>query len=121
MNTKKILPKNPCSIAWMASLLVDSELSKDDVALSIAGWASDMELMKNGIFAKQVFRLGWHDALTAQGTGERQSLHQSPGNLSEHRIRRKPLPSVRSIFDIDVVSDDATVEEAEGLTSVDAH
>ncbi|KAI9709839.1 MAG: hypothetical protein M1828_002356 [Chrysothrix sp. TS-e1954] len=55
--TRNVLPKNPCSIAGMASLMIDSDL----LTLIPRGseWLDDKDLKKIGLFQGFLFGLGW--------------------------------------------------------------
>lgn len=60
MDTKKVVPHNPCSIAGMMSLLADSEMCKTrEVIPEGAEWKSDRQLKREGVFGGLVFRMGW--------------------------------------------------------------
>lgn len=59
MNTKEILPKNPCSIAAQASLLAGSSMLKEDVIPPGSEWCSDKELRERGVFDGLLFSMGW--------------------------------------------------------------
>lgn len=116
MDTRMVLPKNPCSIAGMASLLVDSEFLKDDAILGGAGWEGDRTLRKRGALDRLMCRLGWFDIPNARASVAESGVPSSPGSVAGHAIRRKPLPSVRRRFGVDVVRSETVVEEAVGLT-----
>ncbi|KAF2146580.1 uncharacterized protein K452DRAFT_314831 [Aplosporella prunicola CBS 121167] len=58
MDTRKLLPKNPCSIAAVASLLAGSDLMTSNIIPSGSEWMSDRELEKK-VFKGLLFRLGW--------------------------------------------------------------
>ncbi|KAK3720453.1 hypothetical protein LTR37_003866 [Vermiconidia calcicola] len=55
MKTKTVLPKNPCSIAAVASLLVDSKIL--DMISSVSQRRSDTELLAP--FGGYLFSMGW--------------------------------------------------------------
>lgn len=63
MDTKNVVPHNPCSIAGKMSLLADSEMCKTrEVIPEGAEWKSDRELKREGLFKGLVFRMGWWGA-----------------------------------------------------------
>ncbi|KAF2151550.1 hypothetical protein K461DRAFT_279053 [Myriangium duriaei CBS 260.36] len=58
VNTKDILPYNPCSIAGVASLLVDSEICKavpDEDSLDVSVWLTRIQQLWSG----KEFAMGW--------------------------------------------------------------
>lgn len=59
METRKVLRLNPCSIAGMASLLVESELLTSDIIPDGAEWWSDTEVSNRGFFDGWLVSLGW--------------------------------------------------------------
>lgn len=59
METKTVLPHNPCSIAGMATLLAGSEMCTRRVIPDDADRMSERELQKAGIFNGRVFSMGW--------------------------------------------------------------
>ena len=59
MDTRKVLPKNPTSIAAMASLLADSEVLSGDVIGPQSEWQSDEALRREWFSAGYLFSLGW--------------------------------------------------------------
>lgn len=59
LDTRKILPKNPLSIAAIASLLADSSLLSEDVIPKGSEWCSDKELAERGVLAGHCYSLGW--------------------------------------------------------------
>ncbi|KAK2740914.1 hypothetical protein FQN57_005918 [Myotisia sp. PD_48] len=60
LNTKKVLPKNPCSIGALASLLVESRMVHDKEIIPIgAEWLNNKELSEKHILVNQRFRMGW--------------------------------------------------------------
>ena len=61
IDTRQVLPKNPCSIAAVVSLLADSEFMdpKDGIIPPGAEWMSDEELEKSAVFTGYRFRMGW--------------------------------------------------------------
>lgn len=62
MNTRKILPKNPASIAAAASLIAgDAHMLKDDVLPKGAQWFSDAEIQAKKLWGGSLFKLGWWD------------------------------------------------------------
>lgn len=76
MNTREILPKDPCGgIAAAASLLAggaqgSSLLLREEVVPRGAEWMSDRELAKRGAFEGRVFSMGWRD----DGGGEEEGV-----------------------------------------------
>jgi hypothetical protein len=120
MNTRNLLPKNPCSIAGMASLLVDSEFMRNEALLSGVEKKSDREARKMGTFERQGFGLGWFDVPSGRHSIETSALGPvTPASTSTARysIPRKPLPSTKRRFGIDVVGRKGDREEAIGLTT----
>ncbi|RAH42332.1 DUF3433 domain-containing protein [Aspergillus brunneoviolaceus CBS 621.78] len=61
LQTKEVIPVNPCSIAGAASLLAGSDLVRSDVLPAGSEWCGDQELLRRGVFAGWVFGLGWWD------------------------------------------------------------
>lgn len=60
MDTKKVVPHNPCSIAGTMSLLAESEMCRTrQVIPEGSEWKSEKELDREGIFRGLVFRMGW--------------------------------------------------------------
>lgn len=59
MDVRKLLPKNPCSIAAAASLLADSDMLKPEITPEGAEWMSNPELKKAGVWDGYAFSLGW--------------------------------------------------------------
>ncbi|KAK2734871.1 hypothetical protein FQN57_001434 [Myotisia sp. PD_48] len=60
LKTRKILPKNPCSIGALASLLAASRMLQDrDIIPRGAEWWADKELQSRGVLVNRRFRLGW--------------------------------------------------------------
>lgn len=57
--TKRVLPKNPRSIAGTASLLAGSHLLEEDVIPLGAEWCSDRELRDRGMLQGLWFSMGW--------------------------------------------------------------
>lgn len=76
LDTDRVLPKNPCSIAAVASLLAGSEL-----LASIprgAEWMSDKQLKESGVFEGNVYSMGWWGG----------SVGDSDGSISSSGMRR---------------------------------
>ena len=112
MNTKEVLPHNPCSIAGVASLLVDAEMVKDEaIVTSLASSEGKLRKNQDNRFDRRMFRLGWHEST---GSDKRDPVSGVSTDGTTQTIRRKPLPSKRR-FGIDVVETDPTIEEATGL------
>ncbi|PYI19440.1 hypothetical protein BO99DRAFT_458912 [Aspergillus violaceofuscus CBS 115571] len=61
LQTKEVIPVNPCSIAGAASLLAGSDLVRSDVLPAGSEWCGDRELLRRRVFAGWVFGLGWWD------------------------------------------------------------
>jgi len=61
MGTRRVVSKNPCSIAAVASLLTGSRLLSDDIIPKGSEWGSDKELKQRGVFEGGRFTLGWWD------------------------------------------------------------
>lgn len=59
IDTRNVLPHNPCSIAGVATLLADSELVTRDLMPHGAEWASDAQLQRLDVFQGLKFYLGW--------------------------------------------------------------
>lgn len=60
MDTKRVVPHNPCSIAGMMSLLAESEMCRTRKVIPAgAEWKSQRELRRDGVFEGLVFRMGW--------------------------------------------------------------
>jgi hypothetical protein len=89
IDTRTVLPKNPCSIAAVASLLADSEIrdQKNGIIPPGAEWMSNKELEKRGVFKGYKFRMGWF------GTGQIKSEEYCP--LKDGRP-----PGIRFAIDI---------------------
>lgn len=63
MDTKRVVPHNPCSIVGMMSLLAESEMCKTtDIIPEGSEWKSDGELKREGVFGGLMFRIGWWGA-----------------------------------------------------------
>ena len=61
MDTRRVVPHNPCSIAGMMSLLAESEMcSTREIIPEGAEWKSRQELRRAGVFEGLLFRMGWH-------------------------------------------------------------
>ncbi|KAK0663042.1 hypothetical protein DIS24_g1526 [Lasiodiplodia hormozganensis] len=76
LDTNRVLPKNPCSIAAVATLLAGSEL-----LASIprgAEWMSDKQLKERGVFEGKVYSMGWWGG----------SVGDSDGSISSSGGRR---------------------------------
>lgn len=62
MDTRKVLPKNPASIAAGASLIAgDARMIRSDILPEGAQWYSDTELNAKKVWDGLFFRLGWWD------------------------------------------------------------
>ena len=58
LDTRRVLPNNPCSIGVMATLIADSELVKKEVVPPGCEWCSDAELIRRDVFEGYMFSLG---------------------------------------------------------------
>ncbi|KAJ9636690.1 hypothetical protein H2199_007683 [Coniosporium tulheliwenetii] len=79
MDTRRVLPKNPCSIAAVASLLAGSEILGQEFLGRGAEWLTDEELWKK--FEGWTFSLGWWE----QAAGGRRRFGIDVGNADESR------------------------------------
>jgi hypothetical protein len=61
IDTREIMPNNPCSIAVMSSLIADSEFVKRDIVPNGSEWCNDSELRKRSVFEGYLFSLGMWD------------------------------------------------------------
>ena len=60
MDTKKVVPHNPCSIAGTMSLLAESKMCRTrEVIPEGSEWKSEQEWRRAGVFRGLVFRIGW--------------------------------------------------------------
>ncbi|CAK41549.1 uncharacterized protein An13g01490 [Aspergillus niger] len=59
MQTKEVLPFNPCSIAGAGALVAGSDILKSDTLPVGSEWCNDKEMLKRGYFSGLVFGLGW--------------------------------------------------------------
>jgi hypothetical protein len=60
LDTRNVLPYNPCTIAGTASLVVGSKMCSRDMIPEGAEWMSDNELQMLDVFKRSnVFSLGW--------------------------------------------------------------
>lgn len=62
LDTKELLPQNPCSIGAAASFLAGSSLVNRTVLPPGSEFLSDQEMLKRGYFQGLMFRMGWWDA-----------------------------------------------------------
>ena len=70
MDTRRVVPHNPCSIAGMMSLMAESEMCKTrDVMPEGAEWRSGRDLRRAGVFRGLLFHMGWWGGI-AEITGE---------------------------------------------------
>ena len=92
MEKRQVLPKNPSSIAAVASLLAESEMLKTIPKGS--EWADDKELKKQGVFAG-TFSMGWWSrdrrindtgVDTGSGPGEDEAFAQRFGIDADHMV-----------------------------------
>lgn len=79
MDTRRVLPKNPCSIAAVASLLAGSEILGQEFLGRGAEWLSDEQLKEK--FEGWTFSLGWWE----QAAGGRRRFGIDVGNADESR------------------------------------
>ena len=61
MRLGRVLPKNPCSIAIVASMLAESKILSERTIPSGSEWCSDEELWERGVFEGHTYTLGWWD------------------------------------------------------------
>ena len=59
--TRRVLPKNPRSVASVASLLIGSAMLNGGMIPEGAEWLNDRQLAECGVFDGYVFGLGWWD------------------------------------------------------------
>ncbi|KAK1142304.1 hypothetical protein N8T08_008049 [Aspergillus melleus] len=59
MKTRRVLPKNPTTIAAVASLLAGSEMMKENVIPRGSEWCDDKELKRRRIFENLTFSMKW--------------------------------------------------------------
>lgn len=59
--TRRVLPKNPRSVASVASLLIGSEMLNGGMIPEGAEWLNDRQLAERRVFDGWVFGLGWWD------------------------------------------------------------
>lgn len=97
MRTKRTLPKNPNSIAAVASLLQNSRMLGPKYIPKGSEWCNDKELQKRGVFTIQRFSMGWWDA-----ESEPSSTHQS----DDSRSSTEKVPSQQKQFRIDFDAQD---------------
>ena len=70
MDTRRVVPHNPCTIAGMMSLMAESEMCKTrDVIPEGAEWHSGSDLRRAGVFRGLLFHMGWWGG-TQEITGE---------------------------------------------------
>ena len=62
IHTRRVLPKNPCSIAAVWSMLAASRMLSEDFIPKGSEWCSDKELRERGVFEGHSFTLGWWDS-----------------------------------------------------------
>ena len=105
IDTHQVLPKNPCNIAAVVSLLAGSKIL--DLLPTGAEWISDEELGAKSLLAQQLFRMGWFGG---QEPGDRRKSTASAGTVgSVGGIEKRK-------FRIDVVGPD-DVENATFATA----
>jgi hypothetical protein len=59
MQTKRVLPKCPSSIAAIASLVHGSKMVDPNLIPEGSEWCNDNDLKSRGVFAGQTFTMGW--------------------------------------------------------------
>lgn len=59
LDTREVLPKNPCSIAAAASLLAGAGMLEPGTVLPGSEWCSDEELVRRRVFSGDVFSMGF--------------------------------------------------------------
>lgn len=60
MDTKRVVPHNPCSIAGMMSLLAESKMCRTrEVIPEGSEWETEQEWRSERVFGGLVFRMGW--------------------------------------------------------------
>ncbi|GFN19432.1 hypothetical protein AtubIFM55763_005820 [Aspergillus tubingensis] len=59
MQTKEVLPFNPCSIAGAGALIAGSDVLKSDALPAGSEWCNDRDMLRRGYFSGLVFGLGW--------------------------------------------------------------
>ena len=95
LDTKKVLPKNPCSIAALASLLADSRLVDEQSGILPPGaeWMSEAELKER--LSGYRFRMGWFNQTEKGGGRFTIDVADSNGGLeglpAVDKVERKPL------------------------------
>ncbi|KAK3984762.1 hypothetical protein QBC44DRAFT_385482 [Cladorrhinum sp. PSN332] len=89
-HTRSLLPKNPCSIAAVASLLAGSVLL--DTIPEGSEWLSDEEVRKAEIFEGKLFTMGWWETKNEDGevTGRRFGIdfEYSEDMAEKYRLKR---------------------------------
>lgn len=83
MQTKRTLPKNPCSIAAVASLLQGSKMLTSESIPKGSEWCSDKVLAERGVFANQKFSMGWWDAENELSSTSENSRHEASDYQSD--------------------------------------
>lgn len=87
MDKRQVLPKNPGSIAAVASLLAGADMLKTIPQGS--EWWDDKELKKQGVFAGRTFSMGWwaHDRQISGNSGVETGPDPSEEDAFMHRFR----------------------------------
>lgn len=78
LDTRKVLPFNPCSIAATSALLADSDILKN--VPEGAEWYSEKELVSKRIFSDYLFSLGWFEGV---GGGRKFGIHVGNGEMGD--------------------------------------
>ncbi|KAL1651426.1 hypothetical protein SLS58_000766 [Diplodia intermedia] len=84
LDTKKVLPKNPCSVAAMASLLAESKLLA--TIPEGAEWMSDMQLRQKGVFVGSMFSMGWWSDESGVSDDDGRSSSGGDGQAGKNRF-----------------------------------
>ena len=90
LDTRRVLPKNPCSIAAVASLLAGSEMLGKGIIPDGAEWCDDEELRRRGVFEGYLFSMGWW----ADKHGERRRFGIDVGRADAEKPEKR-LPFVK--------------------------
>lgn len=60
MDTKRVVPHNPCSIAGVMSLMAESKMCRTRQMIPEGSeWETEQKRRSEGLFGGQVFRMGW--------------------------------------------------------------
>ncbi|KAM5476978.1 hypothetical protein MauCBS54593_000249 [Microsporum audouinii] len=96
MDTRKVLPKSPLSIAAAASLLSDSRILNSGTASSFerskgiippgSEWCNDEQLKQRGVFQGRTFTLGWWGVEGNNGINDSESQTQRDTAVSSNGV-----------------------------------